>query len=66
MDLEREVNPEVVDGLGGGEGVGAVLVGVGYHVTHAKSVDGGDWEVNVSEDDDLAIGRQLGESSDDP
>ena len=57
---------EIFDGPGGREGVGAVLVLVGGDVAHAQGVDGNSVEIDPPEDDDLNVGRQLSESSDDP
>ena len=66
LDLKGEVDEQVVDGPGGCEGVGGVLILVAGNIAHAQGVDGNGGEVNPSENDDLTIGRQLGKSSDDP
>ena len=66
LNLKGEVDEEVVNGSGGCEGVGAVLVLVGGDIAHAQGVDGDSWEIDPPEDNDLTVGRQFSKTSDDP
>ena len=66
LNLEGEVDEEVIDGPGGGEGVGAVLVFVGGDVAHAEGIDGDSGKIDPPEDNDLAVGRQFSKTSDNP